>query len=564
MAGNILTPVSLWGQFKINQPVNAQVISERSDGEVVFSYLTLCGREVKDGQVKISAVLARKAQLGVAPACLLLQDVCFAPDERLMKELAMNGYTVLSVDFAGETDGKDRFTEYPESLSYAKYSNVKDLYTFDGDADKTCWYEWTVVARYALAYLKGLTNVTGVGAMAFGHSATMLWQVSAFEEDLACAVFGLNAGWQGYRKIYKFGGQVEPQFTDDLYKFIAGIEPQSYAKHVHCPVLMLSATNSALYDVDRAYDTVARLEDGVYRALDYSVGYRNRINAEGFKNALLFFDRFLMRAGSKGKNLPEELEIKCDVEDGKIIVEVMPDVENIKEVVVYASEQMANPALRSWNKISDSVLFKDGVYRFEYSPYPNSGMAVFFARATYKNGFSISSNVVAKKFTSEEVSVAYKSNIIYSSRIENAESVFTVAHELGNNPQSINVIDQEKVTVKKGPVGIEGVFGSGGLLTFKINAEKNKPNDDAMLMLDVYSEKDGKMIIKLIADYFGNKTEYIAIVNVVGGQLWQNVKLERTRFKTAEGLPLKSFSNINAMEFLTDSQNYLINNALWV
>jgi hypothetical protein len=51
---------------------------------------------------------------------------------------------------------------------------------------------------------------------------------------------------------------------------------------------------------------------------------------------------------------------------------------------------------------------------------------------------------------------------------------------------------------------------------------------------------------------------------LLGGDVWHNVKLTINRFKTAEGMALKSYENIDAIEFNVQGVKYLINNALWV
>ena len=71
--------------------------------------------------------------------------------------------------------------------------------------------------------------------------------------------------------------------------------------------------------------------------------------------------------------------------------------------------------------------------------------------------------------------------------------------------------------------------------------------------------------MRLVTDYYGAKTEYLAWINVLGGEVWQNVKVELIKFKTETGMPLRSFSSVEAIEFISEEQTkFLINNALWV
>ncbi len=563
MAGTILTPAAIWRDFNLDGVPTAEIISQTKSGNLNYTEMYIEGRTVKDGTVKIYAKLAKAKTVESAPAIILLGDfnrsIKFEQDD-----LAKKGYIVLAVDIAGDNGDAEHFTHYPESISYANYALAKDsLYQIQGNIDSTCWYEWAVTVRYALAYLKGLECVTKVGGLAVGEACTVLWQVAGTDRSLDCACFALNAGWNGYRGTYKFGGAIEQNFTNELYKFIAGVEPQSYAMHVECPVLMLSATNSDVYDVDRAYDTVSRIGEQYYRAVHYSVGHYSSISEGGYQDALIFFENTMMKKGKLA--LPKEMDIKCDVVDGALNIVVNPDKKDIESLAIYTSEQTVRPALRAWRKCDEvKEITKKGEYVFEYAPYPESGMVTLFAKAKYKSGFSLCSTIISKKFSPEEIKVGYKSNIIYSSRLPLAQSVFAISCDNCNECEQIFVSDKRAVKVKKGAKGIEGVCRECGLVTFKINSIKDKPKQDAILMFDAHAKTDTDVTVKLISDYFGNRTEYLATVRVYGGQIWHNVKLSRNKFKTVEGMPLRSYDQIDAIAFYAEEGEFLLNNALWV
>ncbi len=562
MAGTILTVNAIWNKFSVPDTVGAEVVAEKKVGGVLLSSVAIEGRRVKDGTVEIFGILARGVQSTISPAIFLVNEFDYGIDESLIIDLVKRGFTVLAIDLAGKREDAERYTVYPESLSHAEYSNAKDdLFKIKGDVIGTCWYEWTAAAKYALKYLKSLPFVTKVGGFGIGKAATAVWQIIGTEESLDCAVFVRNAGWAGYRGIEKFGGMVEPQFSDNLYKYIAGVEPQTYAMHAKCPALVLCATNDNENDVDRAYDTVSKIKEDIYTAVNYSVGYKDCISVDAYKNAILFFNRFLLEGNTE--KLPKDTEIKLDIVDGKADIEVIPYAENLKSVAVYVAQEITKSSLRSWQKITDYE--KDGEsYKFTFNPFGQSGIVMAFAVSTYKNGFSIGTNVVAKRFNETEVISQRKNNILYSSRIKNSESVFTAANPLELSPKNVCINDKEIVKVKKGPMGMEGLTCCRGLLTFKVGTECCKPIDGSMLMLDVYSKERATLEVKLISDYFGNKIEYLTRVDILGGDVWHNVQMEINRFKTAEGMPLKSYKKITAAEINVIGSDYLINNALWV
>ena len=560
MIGTILTPSALWKNFTIGE-VSVANLKQTKNGDCITTQLNIEGRKVKDEIVNIYAELNRKDKAQFYPAILLVKDFSITQDTSLIKELVSLGYAVMRVDLAGAREGAENFTVYPDSVSYANFENAKELlYTVEKDAQKTCWYEWTAVIRYALKYLKSLPFITKVGGIGVGSVATALWQAAGTDENLDCAVFALNSGWLGYRGVNKFSGVAEPQFSEDMFKFIAGVDCQSYAMHVHCPTLMLSATNSSEFDLDRAYDTLTKIPLSTFSAIHYSVGSIDRLSHQAYDNTLIFLKKFLF---DQDEELLQEVEIKLDVQEKELIIEASVGEDKsktISSVQVYVAEEKVNPALRTWVKI-DAKKFKDGVYVAKYVPYYNSGVLTAFVTATDNNGFAISSNVLARRFSEGELGKIYKNTLLYSSRIPNAQSIFTPAITKQNDGM---IFEKTGVFVKKGPMGIFGVGCNKGLLTFALSSQKYMPNNSAILMLDVYAKQQAVLEVKLIADYFSAKTEYVAKVNLVGGDFWSNVQIEMKRFKTAEGIVLKDYSKISALEINVDGVDYLINNALWI
>ncbi len=561
MINTILTPTVIWKNFCIPDSLDAQVLDIEKNAFFTTSKIMIEGRKVKDGSVKIYLELSRNEKLSKCPAVLLLEDFSTKQNKTLVNDLLSKGFAVLTVDLAGKQEEKEHFTYYPESLSYAKYENAKDgLYEVKDNAKATCWYEWCAVIRYALKYLKEQDWVTNIGGFAFSDVATVLWHVAGTDDNLDCAVFALNPGWLGYKGLYKFSGEVAPQFSDELFKFIAGIDAQSYAMHTTCPTLLLCATNSNKFDVDRACDTLAKMPKEVYSAVHYSINQIERIDYEAYNNAILFFNKFLQK---QEITLPSQLEIKTDIIDGKIEIEINSEEKNVAELKVYLAQEYANPELRGWHRISVEKQ-EDGKYFASYLPYAKSELFTLFATLKDKNGYVISSNIIGKRFKEEEISRTYKNSILYSSRKENAHTIFTPARSAKENPSGVNVFNKGNVVVKKGPMGIEGVGCNGGLLSFIIGSKKYKPTDGAMFMIDVYAKEKSTLTIKLITNYFGNKTEYLYSADVLGGDVWHNVQIDMNKFKTIEGMSLKEYAKVQAIEIDVKDTEFLINNALWV
>ena len=568
MSGNLLTPTIIWKDFKVGEIASETLHASFEDGFAV-SHLRIFGEKVADGTVKIYAVMVKKAKLGITPAVVLVQDFRCGTDLTVAKKLADNGFCVLVVDIAGEADFnlvksvddvESPYTVYPQSLRFANYdAESEDKTEIVGDPRATCWMVWGRVIRYALEYLKTQNFVSKIGVFGIGKAATPVWQVISANCGISCAVIVANAGWKGYRGIYKFGDTPEPQFNDDELKYLAGVEPQAYASHVKCPLLLVSPTNNPDYDIDRAYDTVSRVSDKIYAAVDYSVGGRYEISADCFDGTVCFMEQFLVKDKPR---LIGDMSVKGSFEDGSVIVEVAPDVKGLKTLTVYFSEEEILPALRFWNREVHAVSENEGVYEFKYAPYHVSGAVMFFARAEYENGQKICSNIICRRFEADKALQVNRRKVFYSSRMPVGVNGFYPAKEVSNGYININFDKNAKVGIKNGPMDIAGLCSKNGLLTFKINAEKYKPIDNSMFMFDVYAVGGGELYLKAITDFFGNRTEYVAKIRIIG-DFWQNVHVEINQFKTQEGRALKSYEEVEALEFVSDGE-FLINNLLWV
>ena len=561
MSGNILTPISVWNSFTISETPSFQLVDEKVKGDLIYRKIYIDGRTVGDDKVKIFGKVVRENNDTVQPAILVLFDFEKGLDENLIAGIAKAGYTAVAIDLGGCTQKSKYFTIYPSSIDYANYEIAKEnIDVIKTDAIKTCWYEWAVAVRYVLAYVKSQKTISGVGVVGIRDGARVLWKALFNNEDVDCAVFFMDAGWKAYKGIPKFAGESEPQFNDEMLKFVAGIEPQAYAKHVKCPCLLLAPTNSDEYDCDRASDTIIRINENAYRGECYSVGNIDTVDYKAIDHARVFCEKFLKENGEV--DLPFEPEVKCEIENGQIVITATVDPKGLSRPSIYLSEEIIVPEKRAWIKLTNGKKIADGEYKFVYNPYPNSKIVTLFVKASYKNGFALCSNIVAKRFKCDEVKNSHKEKIIFSGRSEEFYSVFSaILEKTGSSSWREN--DKNCLKIKKGPMAIDGVTATGGLRTFKICAEKYRPDDYAILMLDVYAKQPTELTVKLIKDFYGNHVEYCARQTIKGGKIWHNVRLEMSKFKTEEGMILKSYKDIDAIEIYV-SGDYLVNNILWI
>ena len=123
MAGNILTPTTIWKDFNISFIPSAKIEQEFCVGKKTYTKLYIDGQTIGEEKVEIFATLVKGSFKGKKPAILLLQDFEYGFDDALVSALVDQGYVVLSIDLAGQNED-NQHTVYPEQISYANYKEV--------------------------------------------------------------------------------------------------------------------------------------------------------------------------------------------------------------------------------------------------------------------------------------------------------------------------------------------------------------------------------------------------------------------------------------------------------
>ncbi len=563
MAVKILTPSSIWNGFTHSVTNNFQVVSERVEGNVKVSRIYLDTLTTEKGKVEVFGILAGEIGVKKQPAVLLIPNVCNRLEDRLALEFAKKGYLALAIDVFGYAKDREQFTIYPEDLEFANYQNVNVNECKENNVRNSFRYQWVSCAKNAYAFLKSQPSVNKVCAVGAGLGAGVLWQLSATEPSLSASVFILNSGWRAYKGVNKFSGAVEPQFSDSELSYIAGVEPQSYAPYVNCPSLMLSATNNTMYDCDRAFDTMVRINQNVYKAVYFSPNCEEVVDCQAYANMFLFLNEIMLKQKFNQERLLKVPETKIQIEDGKLKIEIDVLEQKIKSINLYISEREVEPSLREW-KVEDLELDKKtGKYFTYYAPHVKSGLVAYYVKITNKNGYSVTSNVQVKTFKEEEVTRSYKSNVIFSSRKCDSKYLLINATGAENNEMHLSYDNSFAVEIKEGPMEICGAYCKYGLKSFRMNSIRAFLSDRAMLMLDVYCKEDCNVTVKLTNTIGAEQTNYFAVVPLKGGNIWQNIKIDTNKFKTKESRVLKSYKNITSIEIFVDKE-YLVNNILWV
>ena len=554
-SNNLLTPTSLWGDFDDGLPLKEAVVSKIKVDNAVLSEVYFSGRAVGSERVRIYGFFASPETDGLKGAILYLAGENEKIGFDSIKEFVSLGFSVLAVDIYGKREGTVNYTEYPESISYANLTGAGDRKDrVDDSAKETCWYEWVAVARYAVKYLKSL-GYERVGVIGDKTGANVGWQEVAFDKNVDCFVALFGAGWTAYKNEYKYSDtenndRVE---TDESYlKYVAAVEAHAYAPYVKCPVLYLTSTNSEFFEFDRSGDTLSRLNAEIPCYYNYAIGYNVHLDS-GCKNDLVaFLYCYLIGEGEK---FPDSPELEIEEKDGKAVFTVTVEERGLKHLRIFINEGVVASPHRSWNEyIPNSIDTRK--YSFVLDGV-NDSMIFAFCCAEYENGTVLSSKEIFKKL--ESVKICKSSKLIYSDR-EDFNGLCFMDGE-ADAPLS-DVFVNKTIEKVMGANGISGVYSPDGLISYGLARSGFGLNENSILKLDVYAPEFCPLILSLYeSTEDGSVKKYDYSQDFKAEDLWRNLLIKITDFKSDIGLGIKSYDKVFALSIYSESR-FAVNNIL--
>jgi dienelactone hydrolase len=557
---NILTPVTLWKDFNNNLPLNESIIKELTLDGIIYTEVYFSGRETSGGRPRIYALYAKIDDSISRPALLIIPDYDKSIDMELITRHVKKGFNVLMIDYAGEFSKRERFTKYPQNIEYANFLKAGRRIDFvDESAFETSWYEWVSVAKYAVNYLIKIQKAEKIGVLGIRHGAEIMWQLISTESKINCAISLFGFGWEAYRGDFKYNDISDIKLDDERYRFIAGVDAHAYAPYAKCPVLLLTSTNDSHFDVDRAFDTLARVNPEVESMGNFSLKYDGFLGSNSLKDIDVFLEKYLKDLEIP---IPKSIDISIEYEKDEYIIKTKYDcLSEILNYDVYYSEGTINPALRDWIKAEEFEKTKDKIV-FKTELCNSSDYIFAFAKAEYKSGLTLSSKITTKKIEKVAKNIFPKSRVIYTSKKQfDAFTVITPKNIVGDI-----LFDAGELPVKmiEGPFGISGIYSKYGLKSYRVGSKRYKADENSILKLDAYSKTFNKLKITVITDYLSdNSKTYFSEIILHGGEIWQSIQLESIEFKTEIGQPLKSFINIDVMTFEGITE-FAINNIIWL
>ncbi len=560
MIKNIITPTALWKDFDISQPLQEQIVEEYIQDNVIFQSVFFSGRKTRAGKVRIYGLFARPIKKQKYNTILIIPDETKTVDIELVTRFVKNGYAVLMIDYSGFVLGKSFSTYYPIDIQYGNIEKVERHRDYvDSTAFETCWYEWVGVGRYAIKYLKNRDDVNKIALLGLKSGGDIVWQLSATADDIACAIPVCANGWRGYAGTHKYNEVAEANLEDERYRFIAGVDSQSYAPLVKCPILMLCATNDSRTDADRAYDTFIRINENVEKFIYYSLRNDGCVGLGSLKNLDIFLDKYL---NEKDIFLPSPLNVTVEIdEDEDLVAKVKLDEKSkYKNVRVYFAQECNDSAIRDWSKASLKKTEDEKDITFYLNAYKEVKTIFAFAYATHENGFSISSRIVLGKIQTHFKNGVDKCRIMFNTSSHNDCIVSA-------NPllTADCFVDTElcKVKISLEQFDILGASCFCGLKTYRMNNPIYKPMPLALLQFDANSHDESQIKVIIETKIRNEIVQFTSSVKLHGGDMWQNVLLSAKDFKDKNNKPLSDFTEGRVLSIIGDNK-FSVNNILWL
>ena len=624
----IVSPVTLWKKFDLTQGINAETEAETLT-PAGFSAVNvrLDGHLTKSGaRVKIFARYTKPRGGESAPALLLLPDP--GDDGRELADyFAAKGYATLIPDYCGkrglkkfaadeteeaeaygaeenearqtenaaESDaeeatreaadeaadeargeekeinlqagGKPEYTVYPEEIAYANFEISGAPARLEGESvEESAWFEWAYVALYSLEYLKTRGDVTKIGIAGVRLGGEIAWMTS-LSPDICCLAAINAAGWRSHLFSSRGGKAQEAagEEADAVRAFVAGVEAESYAPFVKCPVLMCCAMEDNFFDCDRAYDTFVRLGNADGSAIVYSADSGKCIGPYALADVDLFLERHL-----KGRHIyiPKPIELTMtELDDGRIEIAVKTDGDALVNTLsLYYAEGAGGQisSCRAWQRVKKIAggELKDNRVSCAVEAFSGAEYAFSYASAEFVNGFKTVSPIVGRK-RQKKSGDCVKERVISAGEKDG----FAVADY---KTEALGGIFLEKESMPEtvaGYGGIKGVYSPAGIRTYRISSPRFVADDGAALKMDLYSAKDTSVKITVETGERGAGSEYSAIVPVAGGGKWKRAVLRAEELKDERtGKSLESFSKGIALVIRPESEDcpVPVANVLWL
>jgi len=488
------------------------------------------------------------------PAVMHLHGGGQTVDELWLEAWAARGYAALTCNYHGIWEDRDRFTIYPEALRQGnhKYIAGKDMATVPS-VRASSWYIWSAVARRSLTYLRQQpeVDVARIGAFGVSMGGTTIWSF-AMDPRLkaACAIYG--CGWNRY---YRYSQRFDPamalpEMTDDDRVWLTGMAPEGCAPYVKCPMLFLSGSNDTHGNMDRAYQTVARLPAAVEHREAFTPRFCHHVGVDSGRNVFLWMDTCLKGGPAWPKSPVVKVGLDSNGEPVATLTADRPD--DVEKVAIYYAVTNPRPMSRNWRNAT-AVRAADG-WHAKLPVLDTSAYLFAYANVCYKSGVNLSSNEEA--LVPATLGAAHATDTVSDILYDGSDGSGMWA----TNSPCVDPVPPERI-----PVPVRPVLGPGGKagftvdyylepLTYQPGDPKWRAPENAGLTFQVATTQGESFSVNVYEDYaWPSQRTYAAKVSLKAQEGWQTVTLFPADFhelqpKDTTGPAPATFARCQAIE----------------
>lgn len=558
-----LTPPEVWSTYDPDAgPLDEQVLKRRTTTtaaykEVYFSaYIE--GQTVRVYGIYATPLNANQPGEGgqhaesnaKVPAVMHLHGGGQTVDGRWLEAWTARGYAVLTCNYHGIWEDRDHFTIYPEALRQGnhKYIAGNDMATVPS-VRASSWYIWSAVARRALSYLRQQPEVDRerIGAFGISMGGTTIWSFALDPRLKAvCAIYG--CGWNRYyRYTPRYGASEKmPAMTEDDRIWLGSMAPEGCAPYIKCPVLFLSASNDNHGNMDRAYETLARMPATVERRQAFTPRFCHHVGAEFDQDLFLWMDTWLKGGPAWPKSPAATIALGAD---GVPVLTITADrPAEVQSVSIYYAVDNPRTVSRNWR--NTTVVRTGDAWRATLAVMHTDAYLFAFANVRYKGGVNLSSNeeaVIPSALGAAKASDA-ASTVLYDGADGTgmwfAESPCTDPVPPGEVPVPVRPAP--------GPDGKTGLtcYAYTSLLTHQPGDPKWRAPDGAALRFKIATTAGESFKVAVHENYaWQGQQTYEASISLTGKPGWQTVTLAPGDFKAnGPAVVPRNFARCDALQ----------------
>ncbi len=560
---NIISPEELWSNETLPEELDAEIRATKKAGGNVYCDVYFNGRKCGDEVTRIYGVLAYPEGKEHLPVVLLVHDTDSSVDQSYIDYFLSMNFAVFMCDMYGKAENR-KYTYYPDALFYANRieNETSSIRTVVDSPKKTMVFEWTYVQRFAIKFLKSTPEVDGskIAAVGIRDGSEIVWQLSYLEPELSCAAALFYAGWGELGRSYKNDGNKQSEITNELAAYVASLSPQSYAPIIKTPMIYITASNSEEANIDRALDTMARINGEVQSLTYISPNTIDSIDYLGTRDLKLWLCEHLLDANIV---LPDKPMLSLENFSNKLLAKcVVDDPLTVKNVTLYYAEGSFIPSRRCYTARPLS-LSGGGDYVGSVDIANSESFLYAFVNVEFVTGYTITSNLANVHLSEMGFSKEpTREKLIYNGLME--EDAFYAIPSPCDKSAKGTFVDKKSIFVKEGAGGIEGISSALCLSTFKLSNPAFCGDGDELLVFDVCTENVMSITISAYCALGSEGRDvHKATIATVGGPLWQNFKLQKSDFKDETNKPLSDWKDINLVCFEGDGE-FIVNNILWI